>query len=346
MSNFWNDESSGEEEKIDNQKQNPFFMQKEKGKYAYESESSEEEKRVIKSPKDKMLEVIKSSYNKIKDFIENKNYVGIGDVFDDMIKQSDKIKNLFDKFPDLFLRILYLTEESINISKEDRAKLSAKNNTAYNNLKKNFTKQIKNFEDALKTYKENKPSEEQLYEDEKADELSDADKSISSASSVVDIINDKNEDPAIRRLKWVKKKPEEVQKEEKKEKRIPKDRKIKDKKEKEYDEDIQTSVKQLTENEIEQECTEIANQRGHLGKKPAEIVSRIDYLLSITQSTGLKIKLLNLDILLCFDTSPGQFSAVSIEMWQKIHDYIIELLNLYSSLEKSDEGTEQLVYYI
>jgi translation initiation factor 3 subunit C len=348
MSNFWNDEASSEEEKVDNQKQNPFFMQKEKGKYAYESESSEEEKRVMKTPKDKMLEVIKSSYNKIKDFIENKNYIGIGDVFDDMIKQSDRVKNLFDKYPDLFLRILYLTEESINISKEDKTKLSAKNNTAFNNLKKNFTKQIKNFEDALKIYKENKPSEEQLFEDEKADELSDADnKSVSSASSIVDINNDKNEDPAIRRLKWVKKKPEEVQKDEgKKEKKIPKDRKIKDKKDKEYEEDVQQSVKQLTENEIEQECSEISNQRGHLGKKPSEIIARIDYLLSIAQNTALKIKLLNLDILLCFDTSPGQLSAISIEMWQKIHDSIIELMNLYHIIEKTEADTEQYVIYL
>jgi translation initiation factor 3 subunit C len=318
-------------------------VQKEKGKYAYESESSEEEKRVIKSPKDKMLEVIKSSYNKIKDFIENKNYVGIGDIFDDMIKQSDKIKNLFDKYPDLFLRILYLTEESINVSKEDRSKLSAKNNTAYNNLKKNFTKQIKTFEDALNNYKENKPSEEQLFEDEKADELSDADKSISSASSIVDINNDKNEDPAIRRLKWVKKKPEEEKKEEKKEKRIPKDRKIK--KEKDFDEDGPTTIKQLTENEIEQECTEIANQRGHLGKKPAEIVARIDYLLSIAENPGLKIRLLNLDILLCFDTSPGQVSAVSVEMWHKIHDLIVEMINLFNNLDNKEENAEQLVYF-
>jgi hypothetical protein len=342
MSNFWNDESSGEEEKVDNQKQNPFFMQKEKSKYTYESESSEDEKRVVQTPKDKMLDLIKSSYNKLKDFIDNKNYVGISDVFDDMIKQSDKIKNLFDKYPDLFLRVLYLTEESINISKEDKTKLSAKNNTAFNNLKKNFNKQIKNFEDALKIYKDNKPSEEQLNEDEKADELSDADKSISSASSIVDIANDKNEDPAIRRLKWVKKKPEEEKKEEKKEKKVP--RKMKDRKEKEYEEEeVQTSTKQLTENEIELECTEIANQRGHLGKKPTEIVARIDYLLSIAQNTGLKIKLLNLDILLCFDTSPGQFSAVSLEMWQKIHDSIIELLNLYQVVEKTEAGTEQFV---
>ena len=344
MSNFWNDDQSSEEEKIENQKQNPFFVQKEKGKYAYESESSEEEKRVMKTPKDKLLEVIKSNYNKIKDFIENKNYVGVSDVFDDIIKQSDKVKNLFpEKLPDSFIRILYLTEESINISKEEKSKLSSKNNTAFNNLKKNFTKQIKSFEDALKQYKENKPSEEQLIEDEKADELSEANESISSESSIPDLQNDKNEDPAVRRLKWVKKKPEEIKKEEGKKEGKDKEKPRKDKIKKEKEIDEQPVMRVLTENDIEQECNEISKQRGQIGKKPEEIVSRIDYLLTITQNTSLKIKLLNLDILICFDTSPGQFSALTIQMWKKIHDSIVELLNYYEELESNEKGSDLLV---
>ena len=72
----------------------------------------------------------------------------------------------------------------------------------------------------------------------------------------------------------------------------------------------------------EKECEEISNQRGQ-SKRPIEIVSRLDYLFTKTQNISLKIKLTSLSILICFDASPGQFSSISIELWDKIYNSIL-----------------------
>ena len=88
----WNE--SSEEDNKPEIKSNPFAQKAAKKKYD-ESESSEEEKRTVKTPKEKMLDLIKTNYAKIKDDIEDNNYSGISLEFDEVMKNSDKIKTLF-----------------------------------------------------------------------------------------------------------------------------------------------------------------------------------------------------------------------------------------------------------
>jgi translation initiation factor 3 subunit C len=333
----WDDDDVVEREE-QKQSSNPFAASK--GKYSYdESESSEEEKRVLKTPKEKLIALIKENYIKIKDHLEAKNYIGVLECYSEVMKNADKIKKEFgvtDKLPETFVRMLYLVEESLNLPKEEKSKLSQKNNTAFNSLKKE-TKLMKPFEEAVKTYREFKPSEEELREEEEEKELSD--ESLSDMSSVD--YKDDNQDPAVRRLKWVKKPKEETDKKEKA-KKTARTRPTGTKTDK-FAEDIEEKevvVQKLTvtEADIEKELNEIANQRGHL-QRPVETVARIDHLLSITDNLVLKIKLLNLYILICFDTSPGQFSAVSLETWNKIHDSIITLFEYYHAITKLSETT-------
>lgn len=155
-------------------------------------------------------------------------------------------------------------------------------------------------------------------------------------------MNDKADDPATRRLKWVKKKPD-INKPVTPVKPgtqtvAPGTGTVAQPVQEEEDEDIPV-VKQvvLKDSDIEKECNEISNQRGHLKSKPEDVVARISLLLSQTKSTHLKIKLLNLYILICFDTSSGHFSALSLKMWQSIHDSIITLMENYKEF-KNDES--------
>jgi hypothetical protein len=350
MSNFWgNDDEHSDNSDISKDKaqgsSNPFYM---KSKYAYnESDSSEEEKRVLKTPKDKLLDQIRSNYFKIKEHIDNKNYIGLSEAFDEIMKSADKIKNLFsDKIPDMFIRLLYITEESINIGKEERSKLSAKNNTAVNNLKKNFIKQIKQFEEVLNSYKENKPTEEQIIKMEEESRKKDEEEGSSlNTTSSVDL-NDNVDDPAQRRLKWVKKKVETKEKDDKirPEKSDQPHQPVAARRKRKVSEAEEQGQKVLTEGEIEKELNEISTQRGYLGNKPDEKIARIEFLLTMATNPFLRIKLLNLDILLCFDTSQGQFSAITGEIWEKTYQSINQLLKLFDELCKSnDENIEQMV---
>jgi translation initiation factor 3 subunit C len=331
---IWDDEENNEQE--EQKVNNPFTASK--GKYTYDdSESSEDEKRVLKTPKEKLLSMIKENLSKVREFKDQKNYSGLLKSYTDVIKNADKIKKEFgtsEKLPDSFLRLLFFVEESLNVSKEDKAKLNSKDNTALNSLKKDW-KLVKPFEDALKTYRETKPSEEDIEEEEK--ELSDLseDKSLSDLSSVD--YKDDDQDPAVRRLKWVKKPKDESEKDKEKEKEKdggkskPKTKKKTKPTDKLDEKTISEEKQTITEADIEKECLEITNQRGHI-QRPLEIVSRLDFLLSQTENLTLKIKLLNLYILICFDTSSGQFSALAPELWNKIHDSIITLIDYYNAL--------------
>lgn len=155
---FWDEGPENEEEKGITNKQNPFANQKQP-KYKFdESESSDEDnKRKVKTPKEKLLELMKNSCNKIRDNISAKNFIVASEVFDELVKSFDKIKQLFgDNVPSFFIKTLSLIEETVNMSKEDRGKLSTKNNTSLTGFKKTFTKYIKFFEENLKAYKEKK----------------------------------------------------------------------------------------------------------------------------------------------------------------------------------------------
>lgn len=158
---FWDEGPENDDDKGVVNKQNPFANQKQP-KYKYDdSESDEDTKRVVKTPKEKLMELMKNSCNKIKDNISAKSFITVSEIFDELVKSFDKIKQLFaDNPPLFFIRTLYLIEETTNMNKEERGKLSTKNNTSLTGIKKTFTKYIKNFEENLKAYKEKKAAGE------------------------------------------------------------------------------------------------------------------------------------------------------------------------------------------
>ena len=158
---FWDDDDkSVEEEKGIVNKQNPFANQKDK-KYKYnDSESSEDNKRVLKTPKEKLTETIKTCTNKIKDNIYQKNFVSADEAFNELVKHSEKIKQIFGENPPMILiKSLFLIEETTNMNKEDRVKLSSRNSTSLIGMKKAFNKIVKNFEENLKAYKDKRAAD-------------------------------------------------------------------------------------------------------------------------------------------------------------------------------------------
>lgn len=158
---FWDDDDNkSDEDKGIVNKQNPFANQKDK-KYKYQdSESSEDNKRVLKTPKEKLTELTKNLCNKIKDNIYNKNFTSSEENTNELIKQTEKIKQIFgENPPNIFIKTLFLIEETTNMPKEERNKLSSKNSTSLIAMKKDFNKLSKNFEENLKAYKDKRAAD-------------------------------------------------------------------------------------------------------------------------------------------------------------------------------------------
>lgn len=324
-----------------------------------DDDDSGDEKRKVRSPKEKLKDLIKEKYQKIKDAHLNHNFVIIHDSIEELLKHFDKALQLFQKeeFPILFLEALCICEESLNLSKEEQKNLKKEYNTAFNSIKKLFAKNAKKTEELLKNYKEKRPTKEELEKEEESEEEIDDKKSEESdneiADTKIDIIAmmkmDEDKEPAERRLKWVKKEKKVVAEKDKEKEDEEKEEKKKQRKNiknqnvhnKFYEEEspVQKVEEIITDDKIEKECEEISNQRGQ-SKRPIEIVSRLDYLFTKTQNISLKIKLTSLSILICFDASPGQFSSISIELWDKIYNSILSLISFLdelttnSSLEK------------
>ena len=315
-----------------------------------DSESGETKPKV-RTPKQKLKDLIKSNYHNIKNAIPQKDFSIIYEKFENTLKNLDKILSLFpkDELPIFFLELITIVEESLNISKEEQKSLKKEWNIAYNNIKKLIMKH-KKIEPLIKEYKQKRPTEEELKKEEQAEEEEDKLNEKSSDSENEEEINiielmklDENKTPAERRLKWVKKEKKVVEKKdkedikEKKKKDISKKTKFHDDKE---NENIKIDEEKITEEQIFKEYNELSNQRGQ-SKSPIENVSRLDYLFSKTDNVILKIRLLSLSNLIIFDTNPGQLSSISINLWEKIYNSILILLELYDELIKTKNEKNQ-----
>ena len=118
-------------------------------------------------------------------------------------------------------------------------------------------------------------------------------------------------------------------KEEKKEV-IKKNLKKKKKKDEKEEESTKKEV-EINDDTISKEINELSNQRGHQSK-PDETLARIEYLTKFNSDKLLRIQILNLYVNICFDTSPGQFNALNITMWKKIHDTIFDIIDVYDEI--------------
>ena len=316
-----------------------------------DSESGETKPKV-RTPKQKLKDLIKSNYHSIKNSIPQKDYSIIYEKFENTLKNLDKILSLFpkDELPIFFLELITIVEESLNISKEEQKSLKKEWNIAYNNIKKLIMKH-KKIEPLIKEYKQKRPTEEELKKEEQAEEEEDKLNEKSSDSENEEEINiielmklDENKTPAERRLKWVKKEKKVVEKKDKEENKEKKKKDI-NKKTKFYDEKESENIgkvdeEKITEEQINKEYNEFYNQRGQ-SKSPIENVSRLDYLFSKTDNVILKIRLLSLSNLIIFDTNPGQLSSISINLWEKIYNSILTLLELYDELIKTKNEKNQ-----
>lgn len=176
----------------------------------------------------------------------------------------------------------------------------------------------------------------------RSEQLSDEDNQVLSDVSVeVDLKKNDDLDPAIRRLKWVKKTPAAIsgKTDEPIKQKAERVRQISNIKEKEREETF--VVEKLDDKTIEKECNGITNQRGQISKNPTQTVERLDFLLTQTNNRLLIIKLLNLYILICFDTSVGQYSAISYEMWHKIHNSVLVLIGHYNNLTSDNDNNQK-----
>lgn len=84
--------------------------------YDLESESEEEEKRVVRSEKEKRYGKLKEIIRKIQDKININDFFSISDLFEELNKELEKSKKVIAKegIPKFYIKICFMLENLVN----------------------------------------------------------------------------------------------------------------------------------------------------------------------------------------------------------------------------------------
>ena len=234
-------EENEEEKEKDKESEKDKKSQKEQANKSVreEDDESESDSRKIRTPKEKIIDLLKDKYHSIKTGIKNSSFKTVLENLDELVKNNDKINSIFKKeeIPSYYYECFALVEEVTNISKEEQKKLAKdnqENSNSLNSLKKFQVRILKKIGPALSEYKKNRKTEEELEKEltniidkqtKKGDESDDEDDII----QLMKRDEEEKKPPELRRLKWVKKiKVEEGKKPEKDGGKIKKLKKLKE----------------------------------------------------------------------------------------------------------------------
>ncbi|KAL5108367.1 hypothetical protein TcWFU_000585 [Taenia crassiceps] len=136
---------------------------------------SEDEKRVVRSAKDKRHEEIQSILRNLNNHKKIKDISKVETDFDELVKVYEKAHkmNEVDVYPKFYIRVLAQMEDFVNESwsqKKTLSKVGAKSLTV---LKQKIRKYNKDFEEQIKKYRENP----ELYEEEAEEDIEEGEES-------------------------------------------------------------------------------------------------------------------------------------------------------------------------
>ena len=122
-----------------------------------ETSESEEEKRTVKTEKDKRFGAMRDAIKKIFDKIKINDFVAIYDEYVELNKLLEKSKKITDKegIPRFYIRVCFMLDNMVNnLKNEDKKKLSTSNNKSYNYLKQQLKKNNKNYAKEIEAFKQ------------------------------------------------------------------------------------------------------------------------------------------------------------------------------------------------
>jgi len=187
MSKFWgkgsgsdSDESSSSEDSPINAGQKSKFML---SKWALEGSSSEEDdKRVVRSQKDKRWEAMENVIKEMKNGIRNQDFVKLLGNFEELNKAMTKAKSVVDKegVPVFYTRTLVKLEDLIgSIDAETKKKFGQANAKSFNTLKMKLKKNNKLYESQITKFR----AEPMWSEEDKSDSDSESESESESSES-------------------------------------------------------------------------------------------------------------------------------------------------------------------
>lgn len=120
-----------------------------------DEDSDEDEKRVVKSAKDKRLEEMEATGTVMKNALKINDWTAISTEFDKLLRMIQKQQNVGEPIPPFFIRTITELETSVTDaqSKDAKKKMNATNARALTAMKQKVKKTLKDFDEDVKKYR-------------------------------------------------------------------------------------------------------------------------------------------------------------------------------------------------